>query len=128
MEAARCWNDVVRIAKDYYDTNKKWISKFDIQKLTKGQYTLHSETIQGLTDVFNTNRQTAASLRHNGDTKVRYPYKEKKFFMIPFKMHAIKQTIYNFRLTLSKGNYLNIKIDNLPKIRTAQIVWDNGYL
>ena len=127
IESAKCWNDIIKIAKDYYDINKKWISKFDIQPLIKGQYELHSETVQGLTDIFNANRQTIAQLRRNGDKKAKYPYKEKHFFMIPFKTHVIKQTETNLRLTLHSKCYLNISISNLPKIRTTQLVWNNGY-
>ncbi|MGL6104645.1 MAG: RNA-guided endonuclease InsQ/TnpB family protein, partial [Romboutsia sp.] len=37
MESAKCWNEVVKISREYYDENKKWISNYDIQKLVKGR-------------------------------------------------------------------------------------------
>jgi len=126
-ESARCWNDIISISKKFYDDNKKWISKFDIQKLIKGKYNLGSTSIQALTDVFNANRQTTAKLRRAGNSKMRYSYKEKYFFMIPVKKAGIKQDETSLRITLSKGKFLNIKRSKLPKINTVQIVWNNGY-
>ena len=46
IECANCWNDIVAISKEYYLENKKWIAKYDIQKILKGKYNLHSQTIQ----------------------------------------------------------------------------------
>jgi putative transposase len=48
QEAARCWNDILGIAKGHYDAGNGWISKGDLQKTLKGNYRLHSQTIQAL--------------------------------------------------------------------------------
>ena len=40
MESANCWNEIVKISKEYYLENKKWISNYDIQKLIKGRFNL----------------------------------------------------------------------------------------
>jgi putative transposase len=84
-EAARCWNDIVSIARDHYTETSTWIGKRDLQKRLKGGYRLHSQTIQSLTDKFVANRDTTANLRRQG-SDIRYPWREKKFFTIPFKL------------------------------------------
>ena len=74
MEAAKCWNYVVNLSKEYYFEHKKWIKKNDIQKLTKGKYNLHSQTIQAISDKFDANRKATSQLIRKGDTKAKYPY------------------------------------------------------
>lgn len=127
MECASCWNEVVRISKEYYFENKKWISNYDIQKLIKGRYNLHSATIQAISDKFSANRKTIAELRKKGNTKAKYPYKEKKFYIIPFKNSAINtNTMGNLKISMSKGRYLELDF-GIDNIKTAEIVWRNGY-
>lgn len=127
MESANCWNYIVNLSKEYYFNHKKWIKKYDIQKLIKGKYNLHSQTIQAITDKFDSNRKTISELRKKGNTKAKYPYKTKKFYVIPFKSSAIKTNSKgNLKLTMSKGRYLELNF-NVPNIKTAEIVWKNGY-
>lgn len=127
IECANCWNDIVAISKEYYLENKKWIDKYDIQKIVKGKYNLHSQTIQAITDKFDANRKTISELRKNGDKKAKYPYKTKKFYVIPLKNSAINTNFKgNLKLTISKGRYLELDF-NIPNIKTAEIVWRNGY-
>lgn len=127
IECANCWNDIVAISKEYYLENKKWIAKYDIQKIVKGKYNLHSQTIQAITDKFDANRKTISELRKNGDKKAKYPYKTKKFYVIPLKNSAINTNFKgNLKLTMSKGRYLELDF-NIPNIKTAEIVWRNGY-
>ena len=102
MESANCWNYIVNLSKEYYFEHKQWIKKNDIQKLIKGKYNLHSQTIQAISDKFDANRKTISELRKKGNTKAKYPYKTKKFYIIPFKASAINR-------------------------KTAEIVWRNGY-
>lgn len=127
IECANCWNDIVTISKEYYLKNKKWIAKYDIQKIVKGKYNLHSQTIQAITDKFDANRKTISELRKNGDKKAKYPYKTKEFYVIPLKNSAINTNSKgNLKLTMSKGRYLELDF-NIPNIKTAEIVWRNGY-
>ncbi|MGL6106053.1 MAG: RNA-guided endonuclease InsQ/TnpB family protein, partial [Romboutsia sp.] len=116
MESAKCWNEVVKISREYYDENKKWISNYDIQKLVKGRYNLSGQTIQAISTKFSANRLTISKLRKSGDKKARYPYKEKKFYIIPFKNQDIRINKQgNLKLTLAKGEYLELdfNIENI---------------
>lgn len=44
--SAQVWNDILQLSKDYaIQNNGKWISKSELQKLLKGKYPLHSQSI-----------------------------------------------------------------------------------
>lgn len=127
MESANCWNEIVKISKEYYLENKKWISNYDIQKLIKGRFNLSAQTIQAISTKFCANRKTISDLRKRGNLKARYPYKIKKFYIIPLKNQDIKRNKQgNLKLTLSAGRYLELDFF-IPNIKTAEIVWRNGY-
>jgi len=125
-EAARCWNDIVILARDHYAATRTWVSKGDLQRSLKGGYRLHSQTIQALTDKFVSNRQTAANLRRQG-IDARYPWREKKFLTIPFKQMAIR-TGENGALVLSLAAGVSFNTGFVPptEINTCEILWRKG--
>ncbi|MCC0783610.1 transposase [Clostridioides sp. ES-S-0108-01] len=126
-ESANCWNYIINLSKNYYFEHKQWISNYDIQKLIKGKFNLSGQTIQAISTKFCANRKTIAELRKKGNTKAKYPYKEKKFYIIPFKNQDIRTNKQgNLKITLSAGRYLELNF-NIPNIKTAEIVWRNGY-
>lgn len=95
--------------------------------MIKGKYNLHSQTIQAISDKFDANRKTISELRNKVNTKAKYPYKTKNFYIIPFKSSAINRNAKgNLKLSMSKGRYLELDF-NIENIKTAEIVWKNGY-
>ncbi|MCC0736186.1 transposase, partial [Clostridioides sp. ZZV14-6009] len=83
--------------------------------------------MQAISDKFDANRKTISELRKKGNTKAKYPYKTKKFYIIPFKASAININAKgNLKLSMSKGIYLELDF-NIENIKTAEIVWRNGY-
>lgn len=62
-ETASAWNDIVREAKSYYFSAKKWLSKAEIQAVRKQTYNLHSQTVQAIVDKYAANRETIRKLR-----------------------------------------------------------------
>ncbi len=126
QEAARCWNDILVIAKAHYDAGNGWISKGDLQKSLKKGYRLHSQTIQALTDRFCANRLTAAENRRQG-LNTRYPWREKRFVTIPFKQMAIKRTpVGTLKLALSAGDSVDTGLIISEEINTCEILWRKG--
>ena len=102
MECARCWNEVVKIANEYYQKERKWISKYDIQSLIAGKFNLQRHNLNAITDKYAANRKTISELRKQGNKKARYPYKEKRFFCIPFKKSAILDEDGFLKLTIAQ--------------------------
>ncbi len=60
-EAGRCWTDMLNIHIE--SRSGKWLSSNDIKKMFKGQYALHSQTIQALVEKLEANIDTARELR-----------------------------------------------------------------
>lgn len=127
QECARCWNECIKNAKEYYNQTHKWKHKYHIQPDLKGKFNLHSQTIQAITDKFSANRKTACELRKQGNLKIKYPYKEKRFYVIPLKKSAINYNNKgNLKLTLGNKKYLELDF-SIKDIKTAEIVYKNGY-
>ncbi len=126
QEAARCWNDIVSMAKDHYTETRTWIAKGDLQKRLKGGYRLHSQTVQALTDKFCANRDTTASLRRKA-SDIRYPWREKKYLTTPFKQMAIRRgETGTLVLTLSPGVRFDTGFVPPAEVKTCEILWRKG--
>lgn len=128
MECARCWNEVVKIANEHYQKEKKWISKYEIQSLIAGQFNLQRHNLNAITDKYAANRKAISELRKQGDKKARYPYKEKKFFCIPFKKSAILNENGYLKLTIAKGNQITLSVPYDEAIKSCEIIWREGYV
>lgn len=128
MECARCWNEVVKIANEYYQKERKWISKYEIQPLIAGKFNLQRHNLNAITDKYTANRKTISELRKQGDKKARYPYKEKKFFCIPFKKSAILNENGYLKLTIAKGNQITLSVPYDETIKSCEIIWREGYV
>lgn len=128
MECARCWNEVVKIANEYYQKERKWISKYDIQSLIAGKFNLQRHNLNAITDKYAANRKTISELRKQGNKKARYPYKEKRFFCIPFKKSAILDEDGFLKLTIAQGNQIILPIPYDETIKSCEIIWRDGYV
>jgi putative transposase len=78
--SAQVWNDCLKLAKEHDKQSGKWISKTELQKLTKGKYPIHSQSIQAVVHKYIWARDAAKKAREQGITTVKYPYKQKKNF------------------------------------------------
>ena len=86
-EAGRCWTDILHAHIE--SRSGKWLKAGDLEKLAKGMYALHSQTIQALAQKFDDNCKTARQLRKT-DPEARYPYKDKSYQTVIWKDQAIR--------------------------------------
>ncbi len=137
LESARLYNFVKDTHTTRYRSEKVWLSENDMMKLCKhvpegfnrgNGFNLHSQTIQAIIQKFYTNLFETTTHRKSGNKKMKYPYKDKKHWVIPFKKSAIK--IFNNRVRLSLGNGRNPIWISIPapieKPNTAEIVYKRG--
>lgn len=125
-EAARCWNDIVALAKSHYDNGAGWIAKNALQKQVKNSYQLHSQTVQGLTDRFCSNRKTAAANRRLG-LATNYPWRTKTFVTVPFKQMAIRRSATGtLELTLCAGERFDTGLPFPDDVHTVELMWHAG--
>jgi putative transposase len=135
-EAGRCWSDIVKFHKEGRDSGQ-WPSCRDLEHSTKGLYSLHSQTIQGLCQKLDANVKTASLLRRQetsefGHPITEYPIHPKEFQTPLWKDQAIKVREGHIVLPNGKGNP-NLILP-LPEqyhdanIRKAELLWrDNRY-
>lgn len=130
--SAQVWNDCLKIAKDYYKQYGKWIGKSELQKLVKGKYPIHSQSIQAVAHKYLWARDAAKRARKQGITTVKYPYKQKKNFNTKWGNNGFK--IYdNGKIELSLGLWqgkrqepIIVWIKNIPKgkVKEIELIYD----
>ncbi|MCX6082149.1 MAG: transposase [Chloroflexi bacterium] len=98
-EAGRCWTDMLQL--HIMSRSGKWLSSVDLGKIFKGQYRLHSQSIQTLAQKLEANADMASELRKT-DPGARYPYHPKKYQTVTWKELAIHWT-GDGKLLLSNG-------------------------
>ena len=76
-----------------------FLSKSSMQKLVRNK-SLHSQTVQGITDIFYDNLASYWKL-HKTDKQARLPKRRKWYFVLPYKSSAIR--LQDNKLILSNG-------------------------
>ncbi len=123
-EAGRCWTDLLNAHIE--SRSRKWLSSVDLGKLFKGQYALHSQSLQALAQKLEANVTTARELRKR-DPDARYPHHPKKYQTVVWKESAIH--LDDDRLLLSNGKNSQPLILIVPAeymnadIRRAELIW-----
>lgn len=132
--SAQIWNDCLQEAKNYYLTHKKWINKTKLQKLLKGKYRLHSQSVQSVAHKYLDARDSTHKAVQKGVKTAKYPYKQKKHFNTKWVDKAFSISD-NGKITLSLGTCNGKRIPplvlyakNLPQgsIKEIELCYDNG--
>ena len=127
LESGKCYSDIIQYLNEKRIL-KEYPSNSDVQKLFKGKYQLHSQTIQAITQKIDANIKSAISNRkkefeESGYIKTEFPYKSKTTYPVFWKQFGI--SIKKDKLSLSNGvgrqslglnipqEYLNLKITNV---------------
>ena len=80
LEAGKIWNQCRDLHLEARKEHTKWPTKDDLQKATKGQYALHSQTIQMVCHGFLANIESTRQLRKkHPEMKMKYPWRSKKY-------------------------------------------------
>ncbi len=109
-EAGRCWTDMLDAHIE--SRSGKWLSSVELGKMFKGQYALHSQSIQALAQKLEANIDSARELRKS-DPEARYPYHPKRYQTVVWKESAIHPI--DGKLPLSNGKNNPPLILSLPR-------------
>jgi putative transposase len=130
--SALVWNDCLKIAKQYYKESGKWIRKTELEKLMKGKYPIHSQSVQAVVHKYIWARDAAREARKKGYTEIKYPYRQKKNFNTKWKKDGFK--IHdNGKIELSLGLWqgkkrepITVWIKDLPqgKVKEIELIYD----
>jgi putative transposase len=132
LEAGKCWTEITVVHTDARQKRVKWPTRGDLQKLTKGKYRLHSQTVQMIchqllanVDATSERRRTEPGCRR----WLRYPYKEKRFFALSWPAQAVSYDPARRRLILPMGRgrkSLAFKLDLDFTPGSVKLVWNEG--
>jgi putative transposase len=111
------------------EENTPWPGKDELQKATKGQYPLHSQSIQMVTHAFLANVKTTRELRKSHpEMKMRYPWRDKRFYPLLWPAQAVKRKEGRIILPMGQGRASIVLKVSLPEaIGSCKIVWRDGY-
>lgn len=134
-ESARVWNDCLEHAKSYRKENGKMISRTELQKATKQNYNLHSQSIQAVVHKYIFARDAAYKAIQKG-YKNKYPYRKKGHFNTKWAKDGFKIQD-NGKIALSMGVYggkrqlpimLKIDLKKVPegRVKELEVIWEKG--
>ena len=103
--AGDCWNALVKADKDYYEENKKFMKRSQLQLFVKGLTPLHAAGNQHVYLEYFTSRDAMFRSRkagHKNSNKVELPYKKKKYFVVGWNVFCYVIDYKNHKLKLAK--------------------------
>lgn len=105
----------------------KWLSAIELNKLFKGHYALHSQTVRALAQKLEANVATAREIRKS-DPEACYAYHPKQYQTVVWKESAIHM-LDSGQLLLSNGRNNTPLVVSVPSeyldmdIRKAELTW-----
>ena len=132
--SAQVWNDCLGLAKEHFQQTGHWINRGTLHLATKGQYPIHSQSIQAVFEKYLDARENAHKARMLGFSQIRYPYKEKRHFNTKWKKDGFRLNETG-KIELSVGLFkgkrqppITVRVKNLPpaNIKEIELIFDRG--
>ncbi len=129
MEAANVWNRCCQIHKEARMAHTPWPGRDALQKATKGQFALHSQSVQMVVQAFLANVVTTRKLRQtHPQMKMKYPWRQKRFYPVKWPAQAVSKERGRIVLPLGRGRASLVLPIELPETsRSVTLVWNNGF-
>src|SRR2546430_635309 len=129
MEAARVWNLCCQIHKEARMARLSWPGRDALQKATKGQFALHSQSVQMVVQAFLATIETTRKLRQSHpQMKAKYPWRQKRFYPVKWPAQAVSREHGRVVLPMGKGRKSIVLPLDLPENSGAcSLVWNNGF-
>lgn len=99
-EAGRCWTAMLH--SHIQSREGTWLGEVELKSRFKGQFQLHSQTVQALAEKLIANIDTARELRKR-DPAARYPCHDKPYQTVVWKQAAIRVQAGSIILSNGKG-------------------------
>ena len=104
IEAGKVWNTCCQIHKEARKNQVTWPSMMDLHNATKGQFKLHSQTVQMTCRTFLANIETTRKLRKESPKmQMKYPWREKFFRPLSWPAQAVSQKDGRVILPMGRG-------------------------
>ncbi len=127
--SAEVWNFCMEMHKAARLQHEKWPGRDALQKATKGRFQLHSQSVQMVVHAFLATIDTTHQLKQtHPQMKMRYPYKEKKFYPVHWPQQAVSKEKGRVVLPMGRGRPSLVLPLDLPQTsRSCTLVWNKGY-
>ena len=127
LEAGLAWTSCVELHKKARSEKLPWPNRDVLQKHLKGNFALHSQSLQMIAHTFLANIDTTTKIRRE-NKKIRYPYKEKRFYALMWPEQAVCQQKSCIILPMGRGRKsLVLPVLADEKLGACKIVWNDGY-
>src|SRR5713101_2668635 len=104
MEAARVWNLCCQTHKEARMARLTWPGREALQKATKGQFALHSQSVQMVVQAFLATIETTRKLRQrHPQMKTKYPWRQKRFYPVKWPAQAVSREHGRVVLPMGRG-------------------------
>lgn len=130
MEAAKVWTACRDALHGAMTERQSWPTRDALQKLTRGRFAMHSQSVQMVCHAFLANVETARQLRAGGRRKIRYPYKDQRFYPLPWPAQAMALSGDRIILPMGRGRKSIVlpRPDWLAAPCGCKLVWNRaGY-
>ena len=108
--SAECWNALVAKDKSFYEENKRYMTRGELQSFVKNITPLHAVGNQHVYFKYYNCRDAmfrSIQAKHKESLKAKLPYKEKKYFTTGWDVNCSKIDYKNHKLYLSKKRISN---------------------
>jgi putative transposase len=127
MEAAQVWT----LCRDMHLAARKqhniWPTEEAFQQATRGRFALHSQTVQAIFRAF-VGTIEATRERRKKNPKIRYPYKDKRYYPLLWPAQAVSRERGRIVLPMGRGRpSLVFRIDVPEQSGACKLVWNDGY-
>jgi putative transposase len=129
LEAAHVWNLCMQTHKDARMGHAQWPGRNELQRVTKGRYALHSQSVQMVVHAFLANIATTRTLRkQHPQMRMKYPWRIKTFYPVHWPAQAVSRQMRRVVLPMGKGRPSLVLPVQLPEHAGAcTLVWNRGF-
>ena len=102
-ESAKVWMQCRDLHAAARKARTPWPRRAELQTATKSQFALHSQSIQMVCHAFLANVETTAELRRGGKFKMKYPWRDKRYYPLLWPAQAVSVTERHIILPMGRG-------------------------
>ncbi|HEX7324349.1 MAG TPA: transposase [Rhodanobacteraceae bacterium] len=114
---------MTRLHRHFRKRRWKWPTAGQFERHFKRRFALHSQTVQALIEKFFANIDATRQNRKQGRKKLRYPWRDKRYFGVPWKGQAIRRDGQCLVLPMGRGREpVRVRIPaSLPPGKIVQV-------
>src|SRR6266699_1158036 len=129
MEAAQVWNTCCELHKNARQQQTQWPGQNEMQRVTRGRFALHSQSVQAIFRAFLATIDTTRELRKTHPMmRMKYPWRTKRFYPVHWPAQSVSKERGRVVLPMGKGRKsLILPIEMPAGAGACTLVWKNGF-